>query len=179
MNTLTAYQLGEIPTQHLERGAMARPQCLHRPRVLDLLELAQQGRAKVHRIGVGGKYPTVRCKDHPGDGMAVQDSARAAAAACSQTSGAIDALSPALDQRFVACRFSRRGRCTIELWRIDYNAKRPTSLNGLAPFAFANRPPRTTITTDSGYDQGQRGGRVSHLVNLQRASSAGCKMRPT
>ena len=31
-------------------------------------------------------------------------------------------------------------RHTIELWRIDYNTKRPhTSLNGLTPMAFANR----------------------------------------
>ena len=31
-------------------------------------------------------------------------------------------------------------RHTIELWRIDYNTKRPhTSLNGLTPLAFANR----------------------------------------
>jgi putative transposase len=30
---------------------------------------------------------------------------------------------------------------TIELWRIDYNTQRPhTSLEGLTPFAFANRP---------------------------------------
>jgi putative transposase len=32
-------------------------------------------------------------------------------------------------------------RRTIELWRIDYNTERPhTSLDGLTPFAFANRP---------------------------------------
>jgi putative transposase len=31
-------------------------------------------------------------------------------------------------------------RPTLELWRIDYNTQRPhTSLNGLTPFAFANR----------------------------------------
>jgi putative transposase len=31
-------------------------------------------------------------------------------------------------------------RHTLELWRIDYNTQRPhTSLNGLTPFAFANR----------------------------------------
>jgi putative transposase len=32
-------------------------------------------------------------------------------------------------------------RDTLELWRIDYNTERPhTSLDGLTPFAFANRP---------------------------------------
>lgn len=32
-------------------------------------------------------------------------------------------------------------RRTIELWRVDYNTERPhTSLHGLTPFAFANRP---------------------------------------
>jgi putative transposase len=32
-------------------------------------------------------------------------------------------------------------RRTIELWQVDYNTQRPhTSLNGLTPFAFANRP---------------------------------------
>lgn len=32
-------------------------------------------------------------------------------------------------------------RRTLELWRADYNTQRPhTSLNGLTPFAFANRP---------------------------------------
>jgi putative transposase len=31
-------------------------------------------------------------------------------------------------------------RRTIELWRIDYNTRRPhTSLQGLTPFAFTNR----------------------------------------
>jgi putative transposase len=31
-------------------------------------------------------------------------------------------------------------RCTLELWRTDYNTQRPhTSLDGLTPFAFANR----------------------------------------
>ena len=31
-------------------------------------------------------------------------------------------------------------RRTIELWRIDYNTRRPhTSLDGLTPFAFATR----------------------------------------
>jgi putative transposase len=29
----------------------------------------------------------------------------------------------------------------LALWRIDYNTQRPhTSLDGLTPFAFANRP---------------------------------------
>ena len=33
-------------------------------------------------------------------------------------------------------------RRTLELWRADYNTERPhTSLDGLTPFAFANRPP--------------------------------------
>ncbi len=31
-------------------------------------------------------------------------------------------------------------RSILELWRLDYNTQRPhTSLDGLAPFTFANR----------------------------------------
>ena len=50
---------------------------------------------------------------------------------------------PAEIRRFFTALFKSlpAARCTIELWRIDYNTERPhTSLEGLTPFAFANRP---------------------------------------
>ena len=57
---------------------------------------------------------------------------------------------------------SSAARHTLELWRIDYNTQRPhTSLNGLTPFTFVNRPPWTTTPTNSGYDRGQQGGKVT------------------
>ena len=46
-------------------------------------------------------------------------------------------------------------RRIIEAWRIDYNTMRPhTSLNGLTPIAFANRPTlggRVTLISLGGF----------------------------
>jgi hypothetical protein len=79
MNTLITSQLGEIPAQHLKHSGMARPQRHERSRLLDLLELAQESRAEVQGIGVSAEYPTIRCKDHPGDSNTVRNSATPAA----------------------------------------------------------------------------------------------------
>ena len=60
-------------------------------------------------------------------------------------------------------------RRIIEAWRIDYNTERPhTSLEGLTPAAFATRPSQGHTRTDSAYERGRIGGRVT------RDDPAGC-----
>jgi putative transposase len=53
-------------------------------------------------------------------------------------------------------------RQIIEDWRIDYNTTRPhTSLNGLTPTEFANRPAGAKTRTESTYKRGQSGVQVT------------------
>ncbi len=50
----------------------------------------------------------------------------------------------------------------IEEWRTDYNTERPhTSLDGLTPQSLRAGPERTRTGTDSGYERGQTGGKVT------------------
>jgi putative transposase len=58
-------------------------------------------------------------------------------------------------------------RRIIEAWRIDDNTARPhTSLNGLTPAAFANRPALDKKRTGSAHERGQLGGAGSKASNL-------------
>ena len=58
-------------------------------------------------------------------------------------------------------------RRLIAQWQTDYNEEQPlTSLGGLTPNEFATRSTWTITRTDSVYDQGHQGARVSYGPSL-------------